>query len=545
MPIRVICVCGRGMLLPDKYAGQHVQCPDCRAMLKMPTREEDLSLTRWFCSCGLRLKARARAAGRKIRCPRCGAVVTVPLLEEGTFSLDEPLQVEAEPQAPVQLEPEEDPRPRQEQVYEVAEEPGPAPPQPEGGEEDLLELVPLSSKEAEELPVAQEAPQADGTEADTYEISPQEPPVRPESEPVVVTPKLERARRLVRLEEDEEGIRAHELSRYFNVRSGGEAARTAVTHVLNGYLLYIPYALIGGMMANLILLLRSWTAGNLAAQVGLMAAPLLIVMFLWTGFIGCLKDAVFERHMGIERFLHHGARHFLRFAGTCVLMVPVGMGLWMAAARGVQAFVDLAPGPALKILILVGAAAVALFSLVWLMLPPVVSILEETNPLFAVGRGLLFGLRHLWGLITLTVMSLFIAGGAVGLVWLFWWLGNLFLFMVLPLWLYAVLRDLVASLIASAVMAHVIAALMVLYLSNLKEERLQKIRSRLRGPEVEVWRLYVTVAVCAMGMFGLSSARFRALGLGGFVPIQAGVSSTEEPAPASPPLEADQSPEAR
>ena len=69
------------MQLPAKYAGQHVQCPDCRAMLRIPTSEEDLDLTRWYCKCGLRLKARPRAAGRKVRCPRCSSELSVPLLE--------------------------------------------------------------------------------------------------------------------------------------------------------------------------------------------------------------------------------------------------------------------------------------------------------------------------------------------------------------------------------------------------------------------------------------------------------------------------------
>ncbi len=49
MSIRLICVCGRGMVLPDKYAGEYVQCPDCRAMLCIPTPEEDLTLIRWIC----------------------------------------------------------------------------------------------------------------------------------------------------------------------------------------------------------------------------------------------------------------------------------------------------------------------------------------------------------------------------------------------------------------------------------------------------------------------------------------------------------------
>jgi len=105
------------MSLPEKYAGQHVRCPKCRAMLRIPNSKEDPALTRWFCKCGLRLKARARIGGRKLRCPRCAAQVIVPFPDskppylEEDFILDEssgvvlkadetPLILDAEPEVP-------------------------------------------------------------------------------------------------------------------------------------------------------------------------------------------------------------------------------------------------------------------------------------------------------------------------------------------------------------------------------------------------------------------------------------------------------------
>lgn len=78
MAIHLICVCGKSMSLPDKYAGEHVQCPDCQAMLHVPSPEEDERLARWNCECGTRLKARAQSAGRKVKCPKCGKLVEVP-----------------------------------------------------------------------------------------------------------------------------------------------------------------------------------------------------------------------------------------------------------------------------------------------------------------------------------------------------------------------------------------------------------------------------------------------------------------------------------
>lgn len=83
------------MVLPDKYAGQHVQCPGCQAMLRIPTEDEDRELMRWYCTCGQRLKARARSAGLTVACPRCKVETTVPLIDkheafiEDKFALDE------------------------------------------------------------------------------------------------------------------------------------------------------------------------------------------------------------------------------------------------------------------------------------------------------------------------------------------------------------------------------------------------------------------------------------------------------------------------
>lgn len=79
MPIRLICRCKRFLILPDKYAGRRVACPDCAAMLRIPTPGEDEGLMRWLCECGQRLKARPRMAGRKVLCPRCKMRTQVPV----------------------------------------------------------------------------------------------------------------------------------------------------------------------------------------------------------------------------------------------------------------------------------------------------------------------------------------------------------------------------------------------------------------------------------------------------------------------------------
>jgi DNA-directed RNA polymerase subunit M/transcription elongation factor TFIIS len=87
--IRLICVCERRMALPAKYAGQYVQCPDCHAMLLIPSAKENILLTRWTCPCGQRLKARACIAGRKVRCPKCSHEVLIPFPSDQSKFVEE------------------------------------------------------------------------------------------------------------------------------------------------------------------------------------------------------------------------------------------------------------------------------------------------------------------------------------------------------------------------------------------------------------------------------------------------------------------------
>ena len=128
------------MSLPEKYAGQHVQCPNCHVKLRIPSAKENQALARWFCKCGLRLKARTRTAGRKIRCPRCSAVVTVPFTDshpsyvEDYFVMDEAAGVvqkapEKAPQQELILDPldppAEPPSPKDEDTTAYKVEPAP------------------------------------------------------------------------------------------------------------------------------------------------------------------------------------------------------------------------------------------------------------------------------------------------------------------------------------------------------------------------------------------------------------------------------------
>ena len=98
MPIRLLCRCKRLMILPKKYTGQHIQCPACKRMIRIPTGDEDGSLTRWRCTCGQRLKARATSAGRSIICPRCRTTTTVPLPPNEEKFIEEKFRIDQIPE---------------------------------------------------------------------------------------------------------------------------------------------------------------------------------------------------------------------------------------------------------------------------------------------------------------------------------------------------------------------------------------------------------------------------------------------------------------
>ena len=281
MSIRLVCVCGRTMALPEKYSGQHVECPACHAMLRIPTPEEDLSLTRWVCSCGQRLKARSRTGGRKLRCPKCSSEVSVPFPDGHSTFVEENFMLDDE-SGIVQRVPEMprgDPQPAEKAGPPVAEPPvknllsasaperggkqapaaskaGPPTPEPEpvlDGDDDVTRINPRSSPFLGEMG---RMPAKRGT-GDVYEVAtgPPAPPdrVRPRPvQPAKPAPKSPQPAMAAQASEEEvyaqeveaEAIPSPELLSDFNTKTGVEAAKAAAQQVLKGYWLYIPYALL-------------------------------------------------------------------------------------------------------------------------------------------------------------------------------------------------------------------------------------------------------------------------------------------------------------
>ncbi len=559
MAIRLICVCGKTMSLPEKYAGEHVQCPDCQAMLHVPSPEEDERLARWNCACGMRLKARARSAGRRVKCPRCAAMVTVPgrkppssvppVLPPPAAPTAPPAAATPPPSAPrgeidisQQLPRATPPGQSPSRDYEVSREfpavgpvpdesdldaalrPSTAPPVSgedagaEGGilepEDGPIEDIPLTPDESgiEMAPRLSDLKDLEMAEPPEYGI---EAPPRPAERPAPPLPKPSglpvaraaaepsRAPRTAE-PEDDEGIRAAFLTKYFNVQSGIEAAKAGVWQVINGYWLYIPCALFFGCVFFLAMMLIKWTGGSVAGGTLVLALPALGAVFLLGALLGCVADGIFERAMGIERFLAHGLRHFLRVLAVTALLSPLiaaaavlwgVLGGWMAAEGG---FLMLLFFLVIGLLGSVLAGAVVLA-------PLCAAVLEGGNPLAALLRGLLFIVKHPWWFLSLSLASVVIGCGSIALFRMLWAFVKPWLFSAPP-WLYGGLEAFMAGLILSALGGQLAASLMLIYLSQIgDEERLREIESRLkRAPAARPALLYAAMAAGAVALFGLS-----------------------------------------
>jgi hypothetical protein len=556
MSIRLICICGWVMVLPEKYAGQHVQCPDCNAMLRIPTPEENLSLTRWVCSCGQRLKARSRTAGRKLRCPNCSAEVSVPFAKEHTAFVEENFMLDDRSGIVQRVSetPHDDPQPA-ENARPPAAEPlvtnllsawppeadqmqAPEPAPVRDSDEDVTRLNPrgpIFLAETGRTPAKSGAAGADEPAAARAQPAPvRKQSVRP-AKPAAKTPQPAVATQVSEEEAyaqdvEEEGIHSPELLSYFNTKTGFAAARAALMHAPNGYRLCVLYALLAACMVNIAQLALSATARNAPAAVACLALPSLFSIFLWAGFVACVKDGVFERTMGVERMFYNAGIHFLRFTATSIIVAPIAVGLAFAGKAAIEALWGPAPFIG-RVGIVALAFAAGLFVLELLLMPPVISVLEHRNAFSSLTRGLLFGLRRSWDLITITLASMVLFCAAAGAIYLFWWLANLLLSSALPAWLFDAAKQFLVGLIGAALMGQVVASLMLLYLSHVgDEERLQDIRDKLQGPAAVPMRMYATIAAAAVALLAMNCFRVEQMANGDTREAPPGV---REPSPES------------
>jgi len=96
--MKIRCVCGKTLKIPDSLAGKKVKCPSCGHVLSVDgdaTRPAGGKQT-VQCSCGQKLAVPADAMGKKVRCPACSAIVAIPA--DGAALLQAPYP-EPEPSA--------------------------------------------------------------------------------------------------------------------------------------------------------------------------------------------------------------------------------------------------------------------------------------------------------------------------------------------------------------------------------------------------------------------------------------------------------------
>ncbi len=308
-------------------------------------------------------------------------------------------------------------------------------------------------------------------------------------------------------EDSDEGLSARELTRYFNAEGGIDAARSGILEVINGHWLYFPYALISGVQTVLmqILLGLAQESGQSVLAFGLVILNSLLGLFLLAGLFGCIKDGIFNRYMGIGRLIHHSIFHSLRFAGTVLLMAPVGIAMGVGYAAAVAGIMAIAGQDVLLFLILLALLAFpGLVGFTVFFIPPVVAVVENANPFVAFGRGMKFAVTKVFSLFVLTIVVMFGGGGLVFVIWFFWWIFSILLLLFLPPWLYQALQTFMGSLVIAGVFGLIFAAVMILYLSHLPEERLRAIHIRLRGPPPRPGALYITMAILSVLLLLLS-----------------------------------------
>lgn len=503
MARRLICICGRKMTWEAGQEGKVLRCPNCRASLRIPTSEEDRLLIRWYCRCGQRLKARRRSGGRSMKCPRCNRSNTVPLQTEESSSADQ----------------EEAPADASDDVTLTDIEAPPSPvPHPES-DTTQLEIPPDDT--AIELPLASTADAASSTpdmtpipileEDDSKGFEVALPPGPTWPAPVLPrTPPGDFQRPAPSTEPDEgEGIRAFELRRYFNVQDGADAARAGAMQLLNGYWLFIPYALASASMLRLLILLLPGFSDSPLPVISIGVAYLAISLFLGAGFVACIKDGIFERAFGMERLTVGAALQFPRFAGTVLLIVPVAAGT--AIFAGVL-FLHLWQNALLlgRIVMVVAAYVVGLILLEFFLIAPVVAVTENLNPFAALRRGIRFAARQFKDLLTLCFVSMFVGTGVVGVVYSCYWMMRLLLAAFLPFWMVIAIEDLFKGLICTAIMGQLIASLMLLYLSKIREEeRLIRIQRRLPQVGARPALIFVVIAAGVAALLLLDHGLFR------------------------------------
>lgn len=573
MAIKFTCDCGAKLTARDVRAGSKTQCPTCGRILRIPQPDTGagpaLPAIRFSCSCGKRVKARAEKAGKRVGCPRCGAVLQVPHVSQRPAQEDVPLPgQEPAPQPAGQPLGEPDAEDEDISDYDLMpppEEQAPVPSDETFGFDDEFGLKEDSDEdlagpqEPQATPASTHPSHADAGEPDYPDDDDQPKPRRrttqalllPGGGPgealcatcggavpvdsvvcthcgmnfhtgamVAVSEELSATSR----EMSDEGIRTTELTKFFSATGPVQAAMAGVQQVIGGFVLYIPYAGLLAAAVHGFAIMKSFAKDDPTTGIVLAVVSGLFSLFMWAGFVGCVKDGVFQRFFGIERLLHHGATHMLRFGLTVLLSVPLWIGWWLGTALALGGAIGLPLSWWVKVpLALVTCVAAVAFAL-WLLFLPSLAVLEQTNPVTAVIRGTRFVCRQGHRIMGLAVTLLFLGGIGVGWLWLFYTGAKTMLWAVMPPVAFHTLNLLMTSIIVSGLWGDVLASLMMLYLSHQDDnERLLRIQSKLKGPHCRAWlvRVAMVLALTLPFLFAVWNAKVTgstsAFGKAGFV----------------------------
>jgi len=502
MGIPILCTCGRQLQVPEDIAGKEYRCPYCEHFVYIPTLNEDKALFRWYCECGQRLKARRVSAGRAINCPRCGQRCIVPNPESKTA------EEESEEASAILLE-DDEARPIAQETMTCSqcgmqlttdqeECPECGAPLLDEDEEAahsetriIREQVYTEDEDEEESRVRDLLNVSAGAEAES------ESSVFPRVEPVAVEPAIAAAAEEESSDEEFslEGLGTTDLSVFFRETGGFEAAVAGGRQVLSSFGFYLAYAGFAAVFAGLYGLAFTHWAQPPALKWTLVGLFGLVSFALLAGFVGCIRDSIFQHDIGLERVLYDAVMNFVVFLLAFLVTAP----LWAAAAYG--AFVlfhsvwSMAGDFMVKALLTAGLVAAMVFVFELLALTPALAALHRVSPFEALGRAFRFGKRHFLPALIMSITLFLIGGGVVGIALLIRNLASPAL-KGLPPFAAKGIMELLGALLAVGLAGAFLTSLMLLYASNLGDEAsLQRIHRHCAGPRTRPWLLWVSVVL--------------------------------------------------
>lgn len=520
MTIKFTCSCGAELSAKDACAGRKTECPKCGRVMRIPQHStggaDDVQYIHFVCSCGKHIRVRAEKAGKNVGCPKCGKVHRVEIPDhEARPAKGEAEEYLVDSRLEVDMGSGEDlavgPRPASEPKSGSRQPPTPA----------------KTTKKAK-----QPAPRDDGEGSDATTPRPTTAlkvdagdhehvkcascgGIVPRTALICIHCGMDyRTGAFVSVSDEldqashhmsQEGIHAADLTRHFCVPGPVQAAIAGLFQVVTGFTLYVLCAGLLAAGARLAGVIAQYADGHNGMMVLMGGGFCLVSAFLCAGFWGCVKDGVFERLFGIERFLHHGMTHLIRVSSSLALTAPFWFALWVLCARGWAWLLSLGLGwPAktsIGLPLLVAAVAAGLS----LLLVPILAILEQTGPIPAVVSGTRFLLRHGHKVLGLAAAWIVAAGACVGGLSLLHTVASTMRPETLPRLVYDTLNVLAISVVAAGLIGQVSAALMALYLSHQSDnEHLLAVQDKIKGPRCRPWptRAAVVAALSLPVLFG-------------------------------------------